>query len=409
MVFHNIWPARPAYPYLPPSYAPTNPTSPPADLGTNPVVEYNTGCLPVGIGSKGDIIHIVVEYLYMEGCGCPTDTYWIDHEWCPMYMFWGQHCHCNLPFEGTGIPGVPLSDKPAQHTARCPSTQYRYETRQWLSGASENTIESYIDANYIKPSYWIDGYAKPWWLTDLVIDTNGIFVFQNDRQDYWLLHLDPSSGEVINQKNIWSSEIICEYGLRGCRPNSIAGNGTTIYILWSTGWAYPPHPQEFFMTVFDVATWSMTDRAPFDNSPAYVSPNNEDYVTPFKLAGDGTNGYIYCLTNCYATGYETVHLEKRHASAALDFAVVSSIDLTETYHTLGSWNWNPICELYTMTSRIWCFGGDSNRLFAAGYDCVDGDVAPIFYEFDPGTLAYVGKSDICKCVPADPVKIISFW
>jgi hypothetical protein len=272
--------------------------------------------------------------------------------------------------------------------------------RDWPSGEPDNTLEMHQSADPIRPSHWISRYSKPWWLTDFVVDTNGIYAFLREPFEYYLFHLDPSTYAITNQINLSDHALVAEYGLFDCKPVSIAGNDTTLYILYACqGGEYLPY--YFRMVVFDVATWTITNAIQMAGTPDYNT-------TIYKLGGDGVNGYLYSLRYEVGGGSEECILERRYASIAQKFAVESSLNLTQTYYDTGSWEWNPCSDTDPYGSfRIWCLGGDSDRLFAAGVDCVDGDEQPIFYEFDTSTLAYVGKSDICKTI--DPVQIVSFW
>ena len=382
-------PVRPSLPYLPP------------DDGGIPLVEAHGGCMPVGLGAKGDQIYITLRYDYAENCECSSDTWYIENEWCPDADVM-DYCHSPMSYEMTAGPGSPTSLGP-YHTARCPTTQYRLECRQWTSGSTENTIQMYTSADPIKPTYWIDRLSKPWWLTDLVVDTNGIFLLMREPFGYYLFHIDPVSYAVLNEKNIFAHDFAIEYGLTGGKPVSIAGNGTTLYILYAMeGWSYLPN--FFKMVVFDVASWDATDAIQMEDT-------EYDGETIYRIGGDGTNGYIYSMLYNgmeHSADSEELILQKRHASVGQKFAVESSLNLTQTYFTGGDWAWNPCSDQDPYGYfRIWCFGGDSDRLFGAGVDCVDGDTQPVFYEFDTDTLEYVGKSDICKTI--DPVQIVSFW
>jgi len=392
-------PQAPAYPYLPPTYRPAI-WSPPAELGENLIIEANSGCMPVGIGAKGDNISIVLRHDYAEHCRCPTDTWLNWNEWCPECdNGCGLYCHSPMNYEGVIGPGSPTSENLPYHTARCPTTEYRFEVREWPSGESENTIEAYGSATPIKPSHWIDRLSKPWTLTDIVVDTGGTFVLMKEPFGEHLFQINPETYEIINEKNIFAYDFTTEYGLTGGRPVSLAGNATTLYILYTMeAWAYPP--QYFKMVVFDVAAWDATD---------VIQMADEVFdSTIYKIGGDGVNGYLYSLR--YDNNVEECFLEKRYASVSQKFAVATSLNLTQTYYDTAQWVWNPYSDQAPSGFyRIWCLGGDSNRLFGAGVDCVAGDVFPIFYEFDPDTLAYVGKSNVCKTVYADLVKIVSFW
>jgi len=387
-----------AYAYLP--TVPSLPVLPPDD-GGSPLIEAHGGCMPVGLGAQGDQIYIVLRYDYAENCECPTDTWFTDNEWCPDWAVMG-YCHSPMSYEMTAGPGLPTSTS-SYHTARCPTTQYRLELRQWPSGSTENTVQMYMSADSIKPTHWIDRLSKPWWLTDLVVDTNGIFVLMREPFGYYLFHLDPVTYAVLNEKNIFAHDFAIEYGLTGGKPVSIAGNGTTLYILYAmSGWGYVPNV--FKMVVFDVASWDATDVIQMEDT-------EYDGETIYRIGGDGVNGYIYSMLYNgmeHSTDPEELILQKRYASVQQKFAVESSLNLTQTYFNTSDWEWNPCSDQDPYGYfRIWCFGGDSDRLFGAGVDCVDGDTQPVFYEFDPDTLAYVGKSNICKTI--DPVQISSFW
>lgn len=386
-----------------PSWEPLDPAVPPPEPGFNPLVEANEGCMPVGLGVSGNSIYTVTRYDFMENCNCPVGTWVIVDPWCPDYDM-VRYCHSPMSYELTAGPGVPTSEG-YYHSSRCPTTEYRFELRNWVSGETENTIEEAHSADGIKLSYWVDRLSKPWWLTDIVVDTNGIFVLMREPFEYCLFHLDPLTHTVTNTKNLSAHTDVIEYGLCGGKPVSIAGDGATLYILYHMeGWSYLPNISK--MIIFDVATWSITD---------VVQMEDLDYdgETLYRIGGDGVNGYIYSL---FYKGLQSnsppkeLILQKRYASAGLRFGIADELNLTQTYFNTGMWLWNPSSDQATFGNfRIWCFGGDSNRLIGAGVDCVQGDVAPIFYEFDPDTLEYVGKSDICKTIPAHQVQIISFW
>jgi len=382
---------RPAIPV----YGPTS--------GSLPLVEMSNGCTPVGIGAKGDDIYSVIEYCYAENCNCPFDyNYYIDNDWCGIIRTTSR-CEGGMYYESTPEPMVPLSNRPPYHTARCPTCDFRFEKREWLPGVAENTVDTIISANHIKPSHWNERYAKPYWLQDFVIDTNGIFALQYDRSDYYIFHLDPITYDVINEKNIFTNVINSIWGLGGYKPVAMAGNGTTLYMIWANGWGYPP--EYFKLVYFDIGTWDITNVIDINDDLVKY----DEWWTIYKLAGDGLNGYVYSLTVNFWFGYGQYKLEKRAIDPSQGFAIVDSINLTEVYYDTGEWAWNPAYDAYAAEGvfRIWCFGGDSNRLFAAGLDCIEGDPNPIFYEFDPNTLEYVGKSDICKTIT--PIQITSFW
>jgi hypothetical protein len=368
------------------------------------------GCMPVGIGSKGDDLYAVIRYTIAENCGCPTVSstgypwpYYNPNDWCPDWEII-NYCHSPVSYEMTAGPGYPLSNNPPAHTAHCPSTLYYLEKREWLNSESDNTVKTSVGAYHIKPSHWSPRYSKPWWLTDLVIDTNGIFMLQTDRQDYYIFHIDINTNAVISGTNI-ATQMLAEYwGIYGYKPISMAGNGTTLYILYGAGWDY--WPAEFKMGVFDVGTLEFTIIID-------IAPTEYDGETLHRLGGDGVNGYIYStfyIGGEHDTDPEQLILQKRYASVSQRFAVADSLNLTQTYHDTGNWAWNPCSDQDPYGKfRMWCFGGDSTKLIGAGVDCVDGDVGPIFYEFDPDTLAYVRKSNICKTVYANYAQIISFW
>jgi len=384
------------------AYLPTVPSLPylPPDDGGTPLVEAHGGCMPVGLGAQGDQIYTVIRYDYMENCGCPTDTWLNPNEWCPDWDL-AAYCHSPISYEMTAGPGSPTS-LGTYHTARCPTTQYRFEKRVWSSGGTENSIDTYTDAYFIKPLHWSSRYSKPWYLTDLVVDTTGVFLLQTDRMDYYIFRVDPSTNIILSQTNISTTAINAEFGIYGYKPVTMTGNGTTLYVLYAECWGY--WPAVFKMGVFDVGTLEFT-------AIVDIAPTVYDGETIHRLGGDGTNGYIY--STLYNGGEhspdpEELILQKRYASVEQNFAVESSLNLTQTYFDTSAWAWNPCSDQASYEKfRIWCFGGDSDRLFGAGVDCVDGDAQPVFYEFDPNTLEYVGKSNICKTI--DPVQISSFW